>query len=172
MKKSIFIAAAAMTLAAATACTSKTATNQETTPAEEATVTALTEADLLGKWDVVKIQVAADSVITPAEVDTESPTAIQFFNEDDTYRFSISTNCNIMGGTYSVSGDSIKLGDMYSTRMACPDMRIEDALSQMLPNVTVVTIDNDNAKLEASADSYLELHKAPADQETETADQQ
>jgi heat shock protein HslJ len=54
-----------------------------------------------------------------------------YFSKDKS-RVSLSGGCNIMGGSYQLmEGNRIKFGNMMSTRMACPDMTVEEALSNL-----------------------------------------
>ena len=48
--------------------------------------------------------------------------------------FSASTDCNNMGGEYTVIGNSITFGKMFSTKMFCPDSQ-ENDFAKMLGEV-------------------------------------
>lgn len=162
MKKFALIAVAAAALLTVGACTSKTSTD-----ADSATETVV-NADLTGSWEVTKIEVARDSVIRPAEVDSAATTAFQF-RADNT--FGVTTNCNSIGGTYHVTGDSVVFDNLYSTRMACPDMSIEMALSEILPQVKTVKMHDDDstAKLETGGHAYIDLRKIVEPNDTTSA---
>lgn len=54
------------------------------------------------------------------------------------------TNCNYISGYYTVSGDSITLGDGVMTEMACDDMQTEDALRRILPDIAAIDVENDS----------------------------
>lgn len=45
------------------------------------------------------------------------------------------TGCNKMNGTYTVEGDQFMFGPIMSTKMACPQIEIDNYLSRFLPNV-------------------------------------
>ena len=62
--------------------------------------------------------------------------------EDSTYF--IMTNCNSFNGSYTVRGDSIRLGDGAMTEMACDDMQTEDALRRILPHISTIDVQNDS----------------------------
>ena len=63
-------------------------------------------------------------------------------------RVSGNAGCNqLMGSfTYSLKGE-FKFGDLASTRMMCPDMKLEDALSTTLPKVTSYSINTTTGAL-------------------------
>ena len=46
--------------------------------------------------------------------------------------------------SYTVKGDSIKLGDGAMTEMACDDMRTEDAIRRILPRISTIDVQNDS----------------------------
>jgi len=60
-------------------------------------------------------------------------------------RVSVSGGCNVMGGNYELSeGNRIKLGQMVSTMMACPDMSLEEGLKKMTAMIDNYAIQGDN----------------------------
>lgn len=88
----------------------------------------VSSANLSGEWKIAQLK---DSVLPsqPAE-----PLTITFETSDST--FSAQTGCNIIGGKFVVGENSFKFDNMFSTRMMCPDMYVEETLSQLLPDVT------------------------------------
>lgn len=78
--------------------------------------------------------------IRPAETTPDEPTTVMF--TDSTYHFQ--TNCNLVQGDYSRKGDSIKFSNGLSTRMACPNMQVEDALNVLLPQISSIGAENDS----------------------------
>lgn len=159
MKKTIFcaIALACMCLGACSkkentaAVADAESTDQTTTP--------VTNAPILGEWRVTAITFADGTSIIPAQVDSLVPTSI-LFEPDST--FGVATNCNSLGGTYILRGDSITFSNMFGTRMACPDMSIEEALNAILPAVTTVTVGTDStAALNAPENAIVQLRMVP-----------
>ena len=49
-------------------------------------------------------------------------------------KFSATTDCNSMGGSYTAKNDTISFGEMYSTLMFCTDSQ-ETEFSQLLGNI-------------------------------------
>ncbi len=114
--------------------------------------------DLTGKWHMENIVVNDSLSVRPSEAVPGTEQYITF--SDSTY--SIQTNCNTISGSYILKGDSITLGDGPATLMACDNMATEDALRQIIPNISTVSVENDSTvKLNgASASAYILLHKA------------
>ena len=60
-------------------------------------------------------------------------------------RVGMSGGCNVMGGSYELmDGNRIKLGNLMSTMMACPDMTLEEGLKRMAEMVDNYAIADDN----------------------------
>ncbi len=129
--KIIATAALALLIATATACS--TATNgsaeAETTPAP----------DILGRWTIESIVLSDTDYVRPAEI---VPGAQQFFLFTDS-TYSVHTNCNSLSGWYTLSGDTLVLGDGAMTEMACDNMDTEDALRRILPYIATARFDSD-----------------------------
>ena len=102
--------------------------------ATEATV------DLKGQWNIENIFFNDSDYVRPAEILPDVRQYVQF--TDSTY--SIMTNCNSISGYYTLSGDSITLGDGMMTEMACDNMQIEDALRRILPDIATIDAENDS----------------------------
>ncbi len=76
-------------------------------------------------------------------LDGEKPSYIYF--DAAKKRVSLSGGCNVMGGSYELmDGNRIKLGNMMSTMMACPDMTNEDGLRKMPEMVDNYAIQGEN----------------------------
>lgn len=60
------------------------------------------------------------------------------FTEDST--FFCATDCNSLHSTCLVNGDSLRFGPVASTRMACPDMEVEQNIGALLNDVRTFTI--------------------------------
>lgn len=91
-------------------------------------VPALSGASLAGEWKIEEV----DTLNLAA--DTIGEYTITFTPADST--FSASTGCNTVMGKYVSNYVDIKFDNMGSTRMACPDMSVEEAMQRVLPNVT------------------------------------
>jgi heat shock protein HslJ len=71
-------------------------------------------------------------------------------------RVSLSGGCNVMGGSYELlDGNRIKLDQMISTMMACPDMTNEEGLKKMAEMVDNYAIQGENL-------SFAKARMAPA----------
>ncbi|MCM1318370.1 MAG: META domain-containing protein [Bacteroides sp.] len=102
---------------------------------------------LNGKWAIESIVLNDSSAVIPADLGLADEAAMTF-SCDSTV--SISTGCNTMGGMYIINGDSIRFDNMMQTRMACPNMDIEMALTNALPTIATVELANDStARLNA-----------------------
>ena len=55
-------------------------------------------------------------------------------------RYSGNSGCNGMGGSYTLNGDQITLGQGISTLMACDDMLLETKFKELLNKVTSYTL--------------------------------
>ena len=97
-------------------------------------------ADIRGKWYIENIVFSDSDYVRPDETSSSMKPYIAF--EDSTYF--IITNCNSISGSYTVKGDSIKLGDGAMTEMACDNMATEDALRRILPRISTIDIQNDS----------------------------
>lgn len=97
-------------------------------------------ADIRGQWYIENIVFSDSDYVRPDETSSSMKQYIVF--EDSTYF--IMTNCNSINGSYTVTGDSIKLGDGAMTEMACDDMHTEDALRRILPHISTIDVQNDS----------------------------
>ncbi|HCS87482.1 MAG TPA: hypothetical protein DIW30_03425 [Bacteroidales bacterium] len=92
---------------------------------------------LNGEWQIVSIH--QETLQTAA--DEEIP-SISFNTEDKS--FSCYVGCNRMGGTLSTDNDSLRLGNIFSTRMYCPDkMGTEQKLGIALEQVRLAQTSDD-----------------------------
>lgn len=94
-----------------------------------------------GEWQIVLL--GEDSL--PFEADEEAPNMLF----DITNRsFACYVGCNRMGGTLSVGQDSLRMTDIFATRMYCPDkMETEEALGNALEQVHGVRVAEDGGLL-------------------------
>lgn len=140
------IAVAALLMAAATGCSGNKETKADTV--DNAVQTETVNADIRGQWYIENIVFSDSDYVRPDETSSSMKQYIVF--EDSTY--SIMTNCNSISGSYTVKGDSIKLGNGAMTEMACDDMRTEDALRRILPHISTIDVQNDSVvRLNGSA---------------------
>jgi heat shock protein HslJ len=110
--------------------------------------TEVADADIRGQWYIENIVFSDSDYVRPDETSSSMKQYIVF--EDSTYF--IMTNCNSISGSYTVQGDSIRLGDGAMTEMACDDMQTEDALRRILPNISAIDVQNDSVvRLNGSA---------------------
>ena len=116
--------------------------------------------DLTGQWYIENIFFNDTDYVRPAEILPDVRQYVQF--TDSTY--SIMTNCNSISGYYTLSGDSITLGDGMMTEMACDNMQTEDALRRILPDIAAIDVENDSiVRLNCRNNSgYLILKKNTA----------
>ena len=86
-----------------------------------------------GDWKIV----SAGDVPAPENPEGEIP----FLKFDMDGRFYGYAGCNRIAGSYILSGMKLTLDGLLSTKMACRDMRLEDALLQALPHVRSYAVD-------------------------------
>lgn len=150
--KTLFAAAVAALLLSA--CSGKTDTAAEAVPAAETEATATI--DLIASWEIENVVLDDTTYARPSEIDPEVTQTFTF--TDSTY--SVATNCNTLGGNYTVNGDSITLSAPFSTRMACENEDVERLLATILPEVTTVDCVNDSViRLNTPSSAYILLKK-------------
>lgn len=145
-------------IAAAALASCSTSKDNQVAQSDELTIVSTPyEGSLNGQWLINQIEMNDTISIRPVDVDSLDAQTVMF--TDSTYH--IQTNCNLMQGYYTRQNDSISFGMGLTTRMMCRDMRVEDALTQLLPQLTTLSLDNDSV-LRISADSssdYILLQK-------------
>lgn len=137
--KNLFILSA-IALMAASCSTGKDNNTATDDAAEEAFASTPYTGSIAGEWKIMDIEMYDTLSIDPAEITPDQPQTVMF--TDSTYHFQ--TNCNLVQGDYTRNGDSISFAPGLATRMACPDMRVENALTQLLPQLTGIGMDNDS----------------------------
>lgn len=154
MKRLLPVAALAALMAVG--CTGKKAA-EETAAIEEINVETAAPT-VLGQWAIENISLSDTLGIRPAETNPEATCTI-LFSPDST--FGASTGCNSLGGSYVLSGDSLKLDHFASTMMLCPDTRVEDALNTVLPNIGTIEFVGDSALVLKTAEPacFVELRR-------------
>ncbi len=150
------IASVALLMATAFGCSSNKGT--KAVNADNVAQTEVANADIRGQWYIENIVFSDSDYVRPDETSSSMKPYIVF--EDSTYF--IMTNCNSISGSYTVKGDSIKLGDGAMTEMACDDMQTEDALRRILPHISTIDVQyNSGVRLMGSAPAeYILLRKA------------
>lgn len=133
-----FIAGVALLVSTATGCTGNK--EAKTDKLDNNAKTVVANADIRGQWYIENIVFSDSDYVRPDETSSSMKQHIVF--EDSTYF--IMTNCNSFNGSYTVKGDSIKLGDGAMTEMACDDMRTEDAIRRILPRISTIDVQNDS----------------------------
>lgn len=139
------------------ACTNKT--DKAAAAADAAvTETPAAAADFVGYWYIDNIVLGDSLSVRPAE---QAPMRAYIIFTDSTY--SIMTNCNAFNGSYSLKGDSLRMGDGAMTEIACDNMVTEDAVRRILPQIATVKVENDSViRLDSPEHSqYMTLIKAP-----------
>lgn len=96
--------------------------------------------DIAGQWNIDNIVLGDTVSVRPAEQTPGTEQYIVF--TDSTY--SIITNCNSLSGSYTLTGDSITLGDGMMTEMACDNMATEDALRTIIPHIATLNVETDS----------------------------
>lgn len=150
------IAVVALFMATAAGCSGNK--GAEAANADKEARTGMENADIRGQWYIENIVFSDSDYVRPDETSSSMKQYIVF--EDSTYF--IMTNCNSFNGSYTVKGDSIKLGDGAMTEMACDDMRTEDALRRILPHISTIDVQyNSGVRLIGSTPAeFILLRKA------------
>lgn len=117
-------------------------------------------ASVEGQWLLEHIVVNDTLEVRPVDIDPDSKLYAHFCN-DNTFNFQ--TGCNAIGGRYVQTGDSIAMCDMMWTEMACDEMRVEEFLKDVLPQVKTVDWNNDSiVRLNTPNAAYIVLKKCEA----------
>lgn len=158
MKLSILFSFAVISLALVSCVSNKENKVEQSDAATGATfVSTPYTGSIAGEWSIDRIELYDTLTINSADVESDEPLAAMF--TDSTYHFR--TNCNLVQGDYTKAGDTISFAPGFSTRMACPDMTVETALIQLLPQLTTVSMDNDSTLRFSSANpsAYILLRR-------------
>jgi heat shock protein HslJ len=103
------------------------------------------------KWTV--------DTIVDGEVASTTPAATSAWLRFDKDTVQVSAGCNSGSGTYSVTGGTIRIGDVATTRKACEAdaMTLENAVLAVLHGDVSYSIDSDRLTLKASTGKGLQL---------------
>jgi len=150
------IAVASLLMATAAGCSGSKVTTADSTYNEAQAEVA--NADIRGQWYIENIVFSDSDYVRPYETMASLNQYVVF--EDSTYF--VMTNCNSISGSYAVKGDSVTLSVGAMTKMACDDMKTEDALRRILPGISTIDVQNDSiVRLNGSAPAeYILLRKA------------
>ena len=108
--------------------------------------------DLEGsRWVLVRV---GEQPITPIEGQAEPYIALQ----PATKQVVGHTGCNRLSGGYTIEGESLKLSEIATTRMACPAVEIENGLLTGLESTAKWRLtDNQLVLLNAKGDPVLQF---------------
>lgn len=81
------------------------------------------------EWEWTSAEYADGSIVTPKTPGVFGVT----FSKDGT--FSVATDCNRAGGSYTSTGDALTFGNMFSTKMYCEGAQ-EEVFTALLSDVT------------------------------------
>lgn len=79
-------------------------------------------------------------------------------------RVSVSNTCNRLGGSYALDGDTLSVGNLVQTRMACVDdalMRSDDAIGERLQAGGTLRLEGDELVLATPAGETLRFTGVP-----------
>jgi heat shock protein HslJ len=117
--------------------TDTSATGPDTTAVNQATAGTITDI----QWNLIEI---TGNAVSGYAAQNKQP-YLKFTNDN---RVEGTGGCNGMGGSYTVSeGNKISLTEMMSTKMACPDMTLENDFQTTLQQVTNYTTDGTTLSL-------------------------
>lgn len=150
----------ALPFALMTACSNPPATTTEeatTAPAASAPAAASIDGALLSTnhWTLQTATDAGGKRIDGLFVRADKPVTLDFKDG----RLSVSNTCNSLGGSYTLEGDALSVGNMMSTNMACePDvMALDGLVSERLQGskVTVRSLDANSLTLVTASGDVL-----------------
>lgn len=152
--KSIFVSCLSV---AALACScSNSGQSQAASQNAGDSIQAQTAVVLDGQWQIENIVVNDTLNVRPSE---ETPDRISYITFDNG-NYSIMTNCNSIQGSYTLTGDSITMNSGLCTEMACDNMRVEDMINKVLPEIRTVDMANDSTmRLNSAASEYIVLSR-------------
>lgn len=80
-------------------------------------------------------------------------------------RLTASAGCNILGGTYSLDGDALRVGALSTTEMACDrELMVQDEwLAELLMSAPVVALDGDTLTISGATAGLVLLDREVAD---------
>lgn len=137
-------------------CSCGNSSSKSTTAVPEDSVQTVAAINLEGKWNIDNVVVNDSLSARPAEETPDKLSTITFDKEN----YSIATNCNSIQGSYTQNGDSISMNPGLCTEMACDNMRVEDLIKQVLPEIRTVDSVNDSMmRLNSAGEAYIVLSR-------------
>ncbi|MCO4291341.1 META domain-containing protein [Solitalea sp. MAHUQ-68] len=111
-------------------------------------------AQLFGnKWNLSQLMQNG----SPVDISKGKPAFLEFSKDDS--RMSGSLGCNNFTGAYKFEEGKLKFGPLASTKMMCPDMGVEDALSKALTETTDVKMKGEKLQLFKGSDLLASFSK-------------
>ncbi len=115
--------------------------------------------DLNRMWYIENVVLNDSVYVRPSEL---QPDRNFYFTFAEGGSFGVNTNCNTIGGEYMQKGDSIFFSNISITEMACDDMKMEELMTQILPQVNTVDASLDSiVRLNSNSSAYIVLKKSP-----------
>ena len=156
MNSSLSLARAVVVALLATGCAGSptapsSSSGSPTSPGDQSPLSGSPTVDqLAGTWNLQSIQPAGEAVqATPAGANY----TLTFADG----RLSTRADCNLCGGTFSLSGQTLTAGPALAcTRAACPTMAFESTYTRLLGGDSTVTLSNGTLVL-SSARGVLRL---------------
>ncbi len=65
------------------------------------------------------------------------------------------SGCNKIGGKYKINDNNLKITDIISTKMACPEMKLENTFTQALSKTESYTLKDKTLSLTSSDNSII-----------------
>lgn len=88
----------------------------------------ISAAELKGTWRIAELN--------GRELSADTTAVYQMTFDPTDKSFSCETGCNMVNGSYDSEVTDMTFHSIASTRMACPDMSVEDSLNTILPRIT------------------------------------
>ncbi len=94
----------------------------------------LDTAEIQGKWQLQSYSI--DDHTT--SFDASPRYALSFNKTDNT--FGLTTDCNLIGGLFVITNDTIRFTNTSVTEMACDDMTVEENMLRLLNDATTYAV--------------------------------
>lgn len=125
MKHLFVVLAVACATLGIVSCSSPKSSDKENAEARSAQIGTVS---VYGKWRLVRYELCEMSS-NGVEI-TQDKDYILTLKENGTY--GLNTDCNSIGGTFSVSNDTIRFSEVECKGMACEHMEVEQAMCEIL----------------------------------------
>ena len=115
-----------------------------TSPSSSGGSLALTTEQLAGTWNLVSLQSAG-------QAEEAKPSGATYTLTFENGRLSTRADCNVCGGTFTLSGNALTAGPALAcTRAACSTMAFESAYTKVLGGESTVTLSDGMLVLSSS----------------------